>query len=118
MTPARARITEHLAEKVLGWKSTGSHLYPRLRYEDANGRFMRPCQGFDPLGEPDEAALVMEAWRQGEHTLTIGLDNASHKYTAIADYGEPNAGVGGPSESWTEAACEAIARASGWKEGE
>ena len=114
MTPADQRITEHLALKVCGYAKhttlTGTSYWSSDRGVHVGK--------FDPIHDPRDCSIVMEAWRKDEHTLTLDLDNASRKYTVMADYGEPNAAVGGPSESWTRAVCEAIAAASGWKEGE
>jgi hypothetical protein len=120
MTPREQTLTDHLAEKVCGWtvqRETLLYGCSLVLYRKPDGELAVPSP-FDPLHDPRDTSLVMEAWRQEEHTLVLDLDNASKQYTAIADYDESHEELGEPSESWTEAVCEAIGKASGWKVGE
>lgn len=108
MTPAEQALTYHLATVVCGAR----------RYEDIPGRWWWGFPSgvyvftFEPIHRPADTAMVMEAWRIGEHTLLLDLDNASRTYTATADYGEDNCGASDPTVSWTEAVCRAIEAAS------
>lgn len=114
MTPAEQRLTDHLATVVCGWHRSEIWRSVLTGWLNTAEQLVRRCDRFDPIHRPDDCDLVMEAWRQGEHTMLLDLDNASRKYTATADYGEPNAGASDPSESWLKAVCEAIADASGY----
>lgn len=103
----RATITEHLAEKELGWTRMSGE------WRTLHGGYVFE---FDPLANPLDCSLVMEAWRTQGHELSIGTHHSGlwEAVAAVAAQSPDEADVVMErlDTLWTEATCLAIYRAS------
>lgn len=99
MTERERALTAHLAV-VCGWP-VGN--YSNASRELATSKLL----GFDPIYDPRDTSIVMEAWRKQGKSLRMYITGNSFSadcYPHFHSYGP----------SWTEAVCEAIGRASGY----
>lgn len=110
MTPRDQAITNHLAERVCG--------FPRDEFWRAHGFCMVDGRVFDPITDPRDCAIVMEAWRAQKGRLLIKLGLKENFVSARQDDRVSIVKVLDLCESWTEAVCESIGKASGfeWEE--
>lgn len=114
MTPAEQRLTDHLAS-VCGW--TPAHIKLGGVWSDVwreDGEFLVRVSDFDPLHDPRDCAIVMEAWwnRSGqENRLTIFPEFPKDKGITVF-WSTNGSGNRTNAKSWTEAVCEAIGRAT------
>lgn len=112
-------ITRHLAEKVMGWELVWSEASKMPGYSDywiIPSMGIRCASCFNPLTDPRDASLVMEAWNVDAREFTISTDcDAPLKYHAWAGdvSGDVIVSGSGDGPSWIEAVSIAIFRASG-----
>lgn len=117
-------ITEHLATKVLGWAIAEDS---EMRVDwglnmvawHLDGKFQAGVDEFNPLDEPSDCSLVMEAWRKLGCAWAV-LSTFNHDGYANATAWRSNGSMEHVTwddklTSWPEAVCLAIARASGWE---
>lgn len=98
MTPDDQAITEHLATEICG-SPYHAHHKPRK---------------FDPIHDPRDCAMVIEKFCAKGCEVVPHIYHGQTRASAITALGTFSA----IAPSWTRAVCEAIGRASGWKEGE
>jgi hypothetical protein len=104
MTAREQALTEHLAEKVCGWRWWND---AEVGISDYEKNLM-----FDPLHDPRDTSIVMEAWAKVDDQ-SIGVNLLHTHSAAYAHIG--TVCVRGEGESWTAAVCEAIGKASGFE---
>lgn len=103
LTPEQQEtITRHLAEKVLGWHKEEFQIASYWMIGD--DKVLSTVEHFDPLTDPRDASLVMEAWIV-EHSVSQSAYKTS--YAALT------ADRTAQGKTWMEAVCLAIFRASG-----
>jgi hypothetical protein len=112
MTAREKALTEYLAERVCGWTLYQHRHIGKPCYKDARGVFERSCDSFDPLHDPRDTSIVMEAWAKVDDQ-SIGVNLLHTHSAAYAHIG--TVCVRGEGESWTAAVCEAIGKASGFE---
>jgi hypothetical protein len=119
MTPRDQAITGHLATVVCGWKRYDHKYIKRPCYQDAHGIFERTCDSFDPIRDPRDCAIVMDAWLK-VGGVDMNCDGRGAPWSVLA-YSNGKRGMVVASERvamQSEAVCRAIYAASGGKEGE
>jgi|WetSurMetagenome_2_1015567.scaffolds.fasta_scaffold428480_2 hypothetical protein len=110
MTPTEKReLAEWLAVNVCGWIQVKDYW--------RGDKILVPTSDFDPIDDPRDCAIVMEAWRAKRGSLHIGV-RSSEPWWATAYGVDARDAAHGVANSESEAICLAIARASGWKGGE
>jgi len=111
VTAAEQALTDHLAEKVCGWTKIDDN---PPTWSMPPGTLCR--QHFDPLHDPRDTSIVMEAWRKQDGTIDLHVGDDGNM--AAAESKENHSGSCFLDVPWTEAVCGAIGKASGWKGGE
>lgn len=115
MTEREQRLTDHLAG-LCGWTKEA--------WEDVDGPTRTPyeewvkldgsmvaIEDFNPLHDPRDTSVVMEAWRRKgiKHCVTVSL--CIYNCTAFAHNSNGDC-IMVEASTWTEAVCLAIGRAS------
>lgn len=112
MTDAEKQaITEHLAERVMGWERAVTPWIYWLTHDDPPS--IRDSSSFDPLFNTRDCSQVMAAWRSQGGELEIII--AKRTITARASTRSGVEHEATSDDSWTEPVCRVIASASGWE---